>query len=218
MQIKRRQFLRASGTIALLPIDNSPSDRAKDISGIAPSLAFTLTDAATGRRVTEADFRGSLALLYFGYTFCPDVCPAALTNLVDVLDRLGPLAGQVRVLFVTVDPQRDTIPVLHHYVSLFSPRILGLRGTADQLAILARRYRVLYSVSMAQHGQTIEVSHSAAVFVFDRSAAARLLEPTMSSSRPDIAGMVADLRRLLAEPAAIGNVSDRLGREPGTAW
>ncbi len=108
-----------------------------------------MTDAMTGQKVTAADFRGKVVLLYFGYTQCPDFCPTTLTNLTHVLDRLGARAKDVRVLFVTVDPNRDTLPVLKQYAAAFGPQVVGLRGTPDELANLARRYRVGYSVMPA---------------------------------------------------------------------
>jgi protein SCO1 len=116
------------------------------------------------------------------------------------LTRLGPAARDIRVLFVTVDPNRDTAPVLAAYVKNFGAQLVGLRGTPDQLAVLARRYRVVYSVTPAAEGHPYEVTHSSAIYVFDRRGAARLLVASLASTAPDIAGTVADLRRLVAEP------------------
>ncbi|MGH8822292.1 MAG: SCO family protein, partial [Rhodoferax sp.] len=141
-------------------------------------------------------------LLYFGYTFCPDVCPATLANLAQILGQLGPDARQVRVLFVTVDPNRDTLAVLAAYVKNFAPQIDGLRGTPDQLASLARRYRLVYSVTPETKTHPYEVTHASAIYVFDRSGAARLLVPSLASATPDIAGIVLDLKRLIAEKSS----------------
>ena len=115
------------------------------MSGTFPTLGFTMTRATDGKEVNAADYKGKVALLYFGYTFCPDVCPTTLLNLTMVLKKLGPLADDVRVLFVTVDPNRDTLDVLKQYTHAFAPQTVGLRGTADQLAELAKRYRVAES-------------------------------------------------------------------------
>ncbi len=134
-----------------------------------------MMDASTGKPVTATDFRGKVVLLYFGYTLCPDFCPTTLTNLADVLDKLGALANQVRILFVTVDPNRDSLDTLKGYVKLFAPQIVGLRGTPDQLAELARRYRVAYSVTPASNGHPYQVTHSSIVFVFDAAGQARLI-------------------------------------------
>ena len=142
------------------------------VRGSVPSLDFAMTDAATGRPVTQAAFRGRIVLLYLGYTNCPDVCPLTLHNIALILHRLGAAAKDVRVLFVTVDPHRDTLPVLRRYTALFGPDFVGLRGNANQLARLARRTRLAYSVIPARDGQPYTVLHSAAVYVFDRTGAA----------------------------------------------
>lgn len=168
-----------------------------DVSGSLPALAFTMVRATDGKQVTQADYRGKIVLLYFGYTFCPDVCPTTLSNLARALTRIGHDAQQVRVLFVTVDPNRDTPPLLAAYVKNFAPQIEGLRGTADQLAALARRYRVVYSVTPATKDQPYEVTHSSAIYVFDAVGAARLIIASLSSTHPDIPGTAADLKRLV---------------------
>lgn len=171
----------------------------QDISGVFPPLDLSMMDANTGKPVTASNFRGKIVLLYFGYTLCPDFCPTTLTNLADVLDKLGALASQARVLFVTVDPNRDTLDALKGYVKLFAPQIEGLRGTPDQLAELARRYRVAYSVTPASNGHPYQVTHSSIVFVFDAAGQARLILTSMSSPKPDIDGVAADLRQLIQQ-------------------
>jgi protein SCO1 len=184
---------------------------AMDVSGSSPPLAFAMTRASDGKQVTEADYRGRIVLLYFGYTYCPDVCPTTLSNVADILRRLGPDAKRVRMLFVTVDPDRDTLPVLAAYVRNFGPDFEGLRGTPDQIAALARRYRVVYSVTPASKDHPYEVTHSSAIYVFDGSGAARLLVPSLGSTTPDIAGTAADLKRLVAAANPPG-LLDRLLR------
>ena len=176
-----------------------------DVSGNSPPLAFAMTRASDGRRVTEADYRGRIVMLYFGYTFCPDVCPTTLANVADVLKRLGPDAERVRLLFVTVDPNRDTVPVLAEYVKNFAPQIEGLRGDSDEIASLARRYRIAYSVTPETKTHPYEVAHGSAIYVFDASGAARLLVPSFDSTAADVAGIIADLRRLAngANPAGL---------------
>lgn len=170
-----------------------------DVSGSSPPLEFTMTRASDGRVVTQANYHGQIVLLYFGYTYCPDVCPTTLSNVADVLKRLGPDARHVRLLFVTVDPERDTTSVLASYVKNFGPQFDGLRGTPDQLAALARRYRLVYSVKPETKDHPYEVTHSSAIYVFDGSDAARLLVPSLASTTPDIAGTATDLRRLVEE-------------------
>jgi protein SCO1/2 len=158
-----------------------------------------MTHVEDGKEVTQADYRGQIVLLYFGYTNCPDVCPTTLSDIGDILRALGPDGEHVRMLFVTVDPNRDKAKALSTYVSNFSNRIDGLRGTPDQLAALARRYRVAYSVTAAADGRPYEVTHSPAVYVFDGSGAARLIIASLASTTPHIPGTTADLRRLVEE-------------------
>ena len=184
---------------------------ALDVSGSSPALALTMTRASDGKAVTEADYRGKVVLLYFGYTFCPDVCPTTLSNIADLLTRLGTEASRVRVLFVTVDPQRDTLPVLAAYAENFGPGIEGLRGTPDQLAALARRYRILYSVSPETGDHPYEVTHSSAIYVFDRTGAARLLVPSLGSEKPDLDGLATDLRHLIESEGRPGFIARLLG-------
>lgn len=180
-----------------------------DVSGSLPPLAFTMTRVEDGKEVTQADYHGRIVLLYFGYTNCPDVCPTTLSDIGDILKALGPDAEHVRMIFVTVDPNRDTGKALATYVSNFSNRIDGLRGTPDQLAALARRYRVLYSVTPASDGHPYEVTHSPAVYVFDGSGAARLIIASLASTTPHIPGTTADLKRLVEE-AHPRNLLERL--------
>jgi len=157
-----------------------------DISGAMPRLDFHLT--ANGKPVTGADYRGKVVALYFGYTHCPDVCPTTLSDLTQMLEKVG--SPDVRVLFVTVDPDRDTDAVLADYAKAFSTQVVGLRGSANALASLARNYRVAYSVKKEP---TYEVTHSNAVFFFDRDGKARLV--TTDTSDPS--AMAEDVKRLL---------------------
>jgi protein SCO1 len=172
---------------------------AVDVTDSLPPLSFTMTRAADGKQVTQADYRGETVLLYFGYTNCPDVCPTTLSEVHDILTRLGPEARHVRMLFVTVDPNRDAAPVLSAYVKNFGSEIDGLRGTPDELAALARRYRVEYSVTPASGNHPYDVTHSSAIFVFDGSGAARLIVASLASTTPDVVGTTADLKRLVDE-------------------
>ncbi len=163
---------------------------ATDISGAMPALDFAMTRANDGKAVSGADYRGKVVALYFGYTHCPDICPTTLANLSEVLAKLGSRADGVRVLFVTVDPGRDGAGLMKTYVASFGPQFDGLRGTDNQLAARARRYRVAYSVTP---GANYEVMHANAVFFFSPDGKARLV--TMQTG--DIDGLTADVRRLL---------------------
>ena len=164
----------------------------KDIKGVVPDLAFNLTDDS-GRKVDAADYRGQVVLLFFGYTNCPDVCPTTLVKLSAALNRMGEAAQRVRVLFVTVDPKRDTLDVLHRYAGAFGPRITGLRGSEAELHALAKRYRISYSYGEPDANGDYEVTHSSAVFVFDATGAARLLILPDSGEK----AIAHDLERLL---------------------
>jgi protein SCO1/2 len=139
-----------------------------------PTLEFSLTDQ-DGNSVHATDLRGKLVLLYFGYTHCPDVCPTTLTVLSQAVKQLGSQADKVRVLFVTVDPARDTESLLKRYAPSFGPQVMGLRGDGQELARLTKRFRVTYGLGKPDADGNYEVSHSSAVFVFDRKGEARLL-------------------------------------------
>ncbi len=99
-----------------------------------PDLAFAMTRANDGKAVDAGDYRGHVVVLYFGYTNCPDACPTTLSDLATLLKRMGPKANDVRVLFVTVDPDRDLSAPLRAYVTAFAPQIDGLRGSNDEIA------------------------------------------------------------------------------------
>lgn len=163
-----------------------------DVTGLVAPLQFTMTDQA-GRPVSAAAFSGDVVLLYFGYTHCPDACPATLTTLAGALNLLGTDASRVRVLFVTVDPRRDTTSVLKNYVNDFGPRFVGLRGTNPQLTAMIKRYRVSYHDEPPDTHGNYEVDHSSATFVFDGHGQARLLIQSGASAE----AIAADLRGLL---------------------
>jgi protein SCO1/2 len=105
---------------------------------------FALTDQQ-GRTVASRDLRGKFMLVYFGYTFCPDVCPTTLNDVSDAMDRLGARADRVQPVFITVDPKRDTPAALKQYITSFTPRLMALTGTPEQIAQVAREYRVYYA-------------------------------------------------------------------------
>ena len=165
---------------------SKPGWHMTDISGAMPKLDFRMT--AEGKPVSAEDYRGKVVALYFGYTHCPDVCPATMANLTDMLAKVG--SPDVRIVFITVDPDRDTDAVMADYAKAFTPQAVGLRGTPNQLAALARTYRVAYDV---KKGPPYEVTHSNAVFFFDRDGKARLVT-TDTSNAP---AMVEDVKRLL---------------------
>ncbi len=157
-----------------------------------PPLKFTLVDD-TGEPVTAANFAGKVVLLYFGYTHCPDVCPTTLADLAQSLQRLGSSANRVRVLFVSVDPKRDTPSVLKNYASAFAPQVVGLTGDEDELQAITKRYRVAYRLGKPDAQGNYVVYHSSAVFIFDALGRVRLLAGYADGSR----AIAHDLKQLL---------------------
>lgn len=183
------------GTTGLAGCQREEPWRLTAIGNEMPSLDFTLTRAKDGNVVTSKDYRGRIVVLEFGYTHCPDVCPATLSNLTSALSQLGDKAKDVRVLFVTVDPDRDTLDLLKRYGAAFSPQIDGLRGTDSQLEQLAHRYRVAYSVSPSKDPKQYQVMHSSIIFIFDRGGRIKLL-----SANPDnVNDLAHDLGQLVEE-------------------
>jgi len=128
---------------------------------------FTLA-AVDGTEVTDRSFPNKWLLLYFGYTYCPDACPTALTMLGQALDELGPLADRIQPIFVTVDPKRDTPAVISEYVKAFSPRLIGLTGTDAQIAATAKQFHVFYQTRQLGNGE-YAIDHSSYLYVVDPS-------------------------------------------------
>ena len=128
---------------------------------------FVLVDH-TGQERTEADLKGRHALIYFGYSFCPDVCPTALADMLIALDELGPDAARVQPIFITIDPERDTPAALKDYIPNFHPRLIGLSGSADQVSKAARAYRVYYAkVDDPEAGENYLMDHSSVIYLMD---------------------------------------------------
>jgi protein SCO1/2 len=113
---------------------------------------FTLTNQ-DGKRVTDQDFRGKYMLIFFGYTYCPDVCPSELQVMSAALDQMGPEADKIQPIFITIDPARDTPDTLKIYVSNFSPRMVGLTGSGEDIAAVAKAYRIYYAKANGQENQ-----------------------------------------------------------------
>ncbi len=144
---------------------------------------FALIDA-DGRARTDADFRGKLMLVEFGYTFCPDVCPLGLQLFADVLDRLGPAADEVQPIFITLDPARDTPEVLKSYANHFSPRIVALTGAREAVDAAAKAYRVYHRLGPdAATNPNYLVDHSAILYLMSRDG--RFLTHFTHETPPD---------------------------------
>ncbi len=156
---------------------------------------FTLVDD-TGAQVTEAALKGRPTVMYFGYTFCPEVCPTTLTELTQWIRMLGPDAYKLNYVFVTVDPERDTPKVMHDYVSAFDPRIRGFTGTPDQIAKVAGEFRVYYKRIPASDGG-YGIDHTAGLYLMNSKV--RFLGFIPYQEKTDTA--VAKLRKLIAAGA-----------------
>ena len=157
---------------------------------------FTLVDD-TGAQVTEAALKGRPTVMYFGYTFCPEVCPTTLTELAQWIRMLGPDADKLNYVFVTVDPERDTPKVMHDYVSAFDPRIRGFTGTPDQIAKVASEYRVYYKrIPTSDGGYAMD--HTAGLYLMDPKV--RFVGFIPYQEKTDAA--VAKLRKLMAAGAS----------------
>jgi protein SCO1/2 len=152
---------------------DAPKFKASDVTGTAYGKDFALT-GHDGKARTIADFRGKVVVLFFGYTHCPDVCPTTLSELAEVMRRLGPDAERVQVLFATVDPERDKPELLSKYVPAFNPSFLGLYGDGEATARTAKEFRIIYQKQPGQTPGAYTVDHSAGTFVFDPQGHLRL--------------------------------------------
>jgi protein SCO1/2 len=172
--------------------DGGPRFKSTDITGADYGNKLELTDH-TGRARTLADFRGKVVLLFFGFTHCPDVCPTTLADAAQAIKTLGADAERVQVLFVTVDPERDTKEVLASYVQAFDPRFLGLYGDAAATQRAAKEFRVYYE--KRKTGEGYSVDHSAQTYVIDPRGRLRLFvrHDRIATDLPE------DLRTLLKE-------------------
>ncbi len=178
--------------LAMFKADAPPKFAAVDITGVGWGKDFSLNDHA-GRPRTLADFRGKAVAMFFGFAHCPDVCPTAMAQLAQAMKLLGEEAQRVQVIFVTVDPQRDTPAVLSQYVPAFHPSFLGLHGDAAAIERTAKEFKVYYRAQPPNEAGAYSVDHSGQILVFDPQGRLRLLV------KPDLApeAIARDLRVLL---------------------
>jgi protein SCO1/2 len=181
-------------SLVLLGCDSGPKFKSTDITGADYGKSLELTDH-TGRVRKLEDFRGKAVVVFFGFTHCPDVCPTTLADVSQAIKQLGPDAERVQVLFVTVDPERDTPDVLAKYVTAFDPRFLGLYGDAAATQRAAKDFKVYFE--KRKTGDTYSVDHSGQSYVIDPQGRLRLFvrHDRIASDLPD------DLRTLLKEQA-----------------
>lgn len=147
--------------------------KSTDITGTSIGGDFAMTDH-TGQPRKLSDYKGKIVLLFFGFTHCPDVCPTTLSEAAGAMKVLGEKSKDVQVLFVTVDPERDTQALLAQYVPAFDPRFVALRGTREELEVATRQYKVFYEKVPTPSG-TYTMNHTAGTFVLDRQGRLRLL-------------------------------------------
>ncbi len=171
--LERRAFLLASLAFLSACSPDKPQFRAIDITGAEYARDFKLTDQ-NGQPRSIKDFAGKVVVVFFGFTQCPDVCPTALAELAEVKRALGKDGDKLQGIFVTVDPERDTPEVLKGYMANFDPTFLALRGTPEQLAAMAKDYKVYYKKVDGKTPTSYTMDHSAGSFVYDTQGRIRL--------------------------------------------
>jgi protein SCO1/2 len=144
-----------------------------DVTGLSYASGFSLTDQ-NGQHRTLQDFKGKVVVMFFGYTQCPDVCPTTMAEMAQVMTQLGAQADKVQVLFVTIDPERDTQALLAAYVPNFDKRFLGLYGNAEETAKVAKDFKIFYQKSPGKQADSYSMDHTAASYVFDAEGRIRL--------------------------------------------
>ena len=152
---------------------SKPTFLSTDITGAEFGRDFKLADH-TGKIRTLADFRGKAIVLFFGYTHCPDICPATMGELAAAMQKLGKDAARVQVLFVTVDPERDTPERLAQYLSAFSPAFLGLHGDSQATKDIANEFKIVYQKQVGESPDHHTMDHSAGTYIFDPKGKLRL--------------------------------------------
>jgi protein SCO1/2 len=150
-----------------------PSFKSVDVTGAEFGRELALTDH-TGKPRTLADFKGKVVAVFFGFTRCPDVCPTTLAEMKLVKERLGPQGDKLQVLFVTIDPERDTPELLAKYVPAFDPSFLGLYGNAEATAKTAKEFKVFYQKAPGSSPDNYSMDHTAATFIYDPQGRLRL--------------------------------------------
>jgi protein SCO1/2 len=201
--MNRRSLLRATSApllaSALAPLlvacgETKPQFKAIDVTGAEYARDFQLTDH-DGRPRTLKDFRGKAVVVFFGYTHCPDVCPTTLAEIAEAKRLLGPDGAKVAGVFVTVDPQRDTPEMLKAYMANFGPDFVALRGTPEQLAAVAKEYKIYYKKVDGKTPDSYTMDHSAGSYVYDPQGRVRLY--TRYGTGPE--ALASDLKILLKD-------------------
>ena len=187
--------LLALGVLTLAGCQQSAAEKFvnTDVTGLEYAKDFALTDH-NGNPRTLADFKGKAVVMFFGYTQCPDVCPTTMAEMANVMKELGPQADKVQVLFVTVDPARDTPQILAQYVPAFDKRFLGLYGDEAATAKVAKEFKVFYQKVPGKTAGSYTMDHTAGSYVFDPQGRIRLFVRHGQGAEP----IVHDLKLLLS--------------------
>jgi protein SCO1/2 len=187
--------LLALGVLSLAACQQNPAEKFvnTDVTGLEYAKDFALTDH-NGKPRTLADFKGKAVVMFFGYTQCPDVCPTTMAEMANVMKELGPQADKVQVLFVTVDPARDTPQILSQYVPAFDKRFLGLYGDEAATAKVAKEFKVFYQKVPGKTAGSYTMDHTAGSYVFDPQGHIRLFVRHGQGAEP----IVHDLKLLLS--------------------
>lgn len=191
----RSLVIAVTALFLLAGCDRQPEQAFKntDITGLDYARGFTLTDH-NGKTRTLADFKGKAVVVFFGFTQCPDVCPTTMAEMANVMKELGPLAEKVQVLFISVDPERDTQQLLAQYVPAFDPRFLGLVGDKAATDAVAKEFKVFYQKVPGKTPGSYSVDHTAGSYVFDPQGRIRLFIRHGQGLEP----IVHDLKMLLS--------------------
>jgi len=193
------KFIRLILLVLLLPVlvscsaaNNAQKFNTTDITGVDFGNGLNLTDH-TGKARTLSDFKGKVVALFFGYTHCPDVCPTTLNDMKQSKKLLGANASELQVLFVTLDPERDTQPLLAQFVPAFDPSFIGLYGTKEQTAAVLKDFKI-FAAKVENKGRSgYTIDHSAGVYVFDKTGKIRLYVDY--GTKPDL--IASDIQKLL---------------------
>ena len=197
-QTRRILLIAALGVLAGCDkppgISSKPAFRGIDITGAEYARSLSLTDQHGQARTLE-QFKGKVSVVFFGYTQCPDVCPATMAELAQIKKALGKDGDRVQGIFVTVDPQRDTQDILKNYMASFDPSFVALRGSPEQTKAAAKEFKVFYALTPGKTEGSYTVDHTAGSFVFDAKGKVRLFVRYGSG----VEALTADLKALLAE-------------------
>jgi protein SCO1/2 len=195
--MKKRLFL-LSLALALSACQKAASERPAfkgiDLTGAEYARSLNLTDQE-GRARSLADFKGKVVVIFFGYTQCPDVCPTTMAEVAEVKRSLGADGDRVQGVFVTIDPERDTAPLLKAYLASFDPSFIALRGSEEQTRAAAKEFKVFYAKVPGKTPENYTMDHTAASFIFDTEGKVRVYARYGAGAQP----LADDIKLLLAE-------------------